>query len=194
MNERLNQQMQFILEMDKLKSIFRQSYIIGTDRKENDAEHSWHLAMMVLVLAEHANTEVNVLKVLKMVLIHDIVEIDAGDTFCYDEKAAADKPEREQLAAKRLFGLLPDDQAKEFHALWEEFEAAKTGDAQFARTVDRLMPMLHNYHTGGRSWQEHKVTKEQVVSRNKVIDDGSSALWEVASDVIENAVKKSYLA
>jgi len=194
MNERLNQQMQFILEMDKLKSIFRQSYIIGTDRKENDAEHSWHLAMMVLVLAEHANTEVNVLKVLKMVLIHDIVEIDAGDTFCYDEKAAADKSEREQLAAKRLFGLLPDDQAKEFHVLWEEFEDAQTGDAQFARSVDRLMPMLHNYHTGGRSWQEHKVTKEQVVSRNKVIDDGSNALWEVASTVIENAVKKSYLA
>lgn len=194
MNKRLEQQIQFILEMDKLKNIFRQSYIIGTGRKENDAEHSWHLAMMVLVLGEHANTEINTLKVLKMVLIHDIVEIDAGDTFCYDEKAGLDKNEREQHAAKRLFGLLPDDQTEEFHALWEEFEAANTADAKFARSVDRLMPMLHNYHTEGRSWKEHSVSKEQVVTRNKVIESGSHTLWDIACSVIDEAVKKDYLS
>ncbi|MCK5726029.1 MAG: HD domain-containing protein [Thiotrichaceae bacterium] len=193
MDKRLAQQMQFILEMDKLKSIFRQSYLIGTTRKENDAEHSWHLAMMVLVLGEHANGKIDALKVLKMVLIHDIVEIDAGDTFCYDEKAAMDKSEREQLAAKRIFGLLPDDQRDEFEAIWQEFEAAKTVDAKFARSVDRLMPMLHNYHTQGQSWQEHGVIKEQVVSRNHVIDEGSNALWKVASDLIDNAVNEGYL-
>ncbi len=165
--ERLHQQIAFILEIDKLKSILRRTYLVNDPRHENSAEHSWHLAMMAMVLAEHANAEVNLLRVLKMLLVHDVVEIDAGDTYCYDTGGNDSKAEREMAAAHRIFGLLPNDQRDEMHQLWEEFEARQTPEARFAAALDRLMPILHNYYTQGRSWLEHGVTQTQVIDRNQ---------------------------
>jgi putative hydrolase of HD superfamily len=190
----LNQQIDFILEMDKLKSIFRRSYVLGTDRNENDAEHSWHLSIMAVVLSEYANSEIDVLQVLKMLLIHDIVEIDAGDTFCYDDKGATDKAEREQRAAGRIFGMLSENQEMEFRCLWEEFEKGQTPEAMFAKSLDRLMPLLHNYHSEGKAWKEHGITQDQVINKNKHIADGSKELWEYAYSIIGDAVEKGYLA
>src|SRR5438874_2362757 len=151
-NERFERQIRFILEIDKLKTILRRTYLIHADRAENTAEHSWHLAIMAILLAEHANEPVDVARVVKMVLVHDIVEIDAGDTYFYDPLGAADKAEREHTAADRLFGILPPDQSLELRTLWEEFEAGTTADARFALALDRFMPQLHNYYTKGRSW------------------------------------------
>jgi putative hydrolase of HD superfamily len=192
--ERLHRQIEFILEIDKLKSILRRSYLINDPRLENSAEHSWHLAVMAMLLAEHANTEVNLLQVLKMLLVHDVVEIDAGDTFCYDVAGNDTKAAREILAARRLFGLLPDDQRQEMHGLWEEFEARQTPEARFAAALDRLMPLLHNYHTQGRSWREHGVTQMQVLERNAHMDEGSETLWAYIEAMIEEASAKGYLA
>ena len=149
---RFERQIQFILEVDKLKTILRRTYLINADRVENTAEHSWHLAIGAILLAEHANEPVNITRVLKMVLVHDIVEIDAGDTYFYDEAAEVDKSTREQRAADRLFGILPADQGEELQTLWEEFELGETPEARFALALDRFMPQLHNYYTEGRSW------------------------------------------
>jgi len=195
----LDQQIEFLLEMDKLKSIFRRSYISGIDRHENDAEHSWHLAIMALVLAEHANTKIDMLRLLKMLLIHDIVEIDAGDTFFYgdkgaDDKGTDDKSERERAAANRLFGLLPKNREKEFKDIWEEFEEGRTAEALFAKSLDRLMPLLHNFYSEGKAWKEHGVTQDQVFNKNKHIADGSKELWEFARSIISKAVEKGYLS
>ena len=192
--ERLEKQIAFILEIDRLKQVLRQSYITGGSRRENSAEHSWHLALMALVLAEYAHASVDMTRVLKMLLVHDLVEIDAGDTFCYDDKAAADKPEREARAAERIFGLLPADQQKELRGLWDEFEARTTREAQFAGALDRLMPLMHNYTSQGRTWQEHGVQSEKVMERNRHIKDGSDTLWSFARKLIEDAVAKGYLA
>lgn len=192
--QRLQQQIAFILEIDKLKSILRQSYLVNGERRENTAEHSWHLAMMALMLSEHANEPVDLIQVVKMVLIHDIVEIDAGDTFAYDERGNLDKREREEASAERIFGLLPADQQSEIRELWEEFEAEETADAKFATSLDRLMPLLHNYHTQGVSWQKHGIRQEQVLKRNGCIDAGSNTLWRYAEEIIQDAVQKGYLA
>ncbi|MFS1512491.1 HD domain-containing protein [Chengkuizengella sp. SCS-71B] len=190
----MKQQMEFIIEIDKLKTILRQTNVIGETRRENDAEHSWHLAMMCLVFYEYANeNSVNMLRVLKMLLIHDIVEIDAGDTFAYDDKGHEDKREREELAAKRLFHLLPKDQALEFIQLWEEYEERKTPESRFALTLDRLQPMLLNYHNQGAAWQNHKVTGDKVYNRNKIMAEGSETLWGYAEQLIRDAVDKGYL-
>ena len=159
---RLQQQLAFILEADRLKQVIRRSYLVDASRLENSAEHSWHLALMALVLQEHANEEVSLLRVLQMVVIHDLVEIDCGDTYLFDDAAQAGKLAREELAAARLFGLLPPDQAAEFYALWQEFEARETADARFANALDRLIPLLHNYHSRGRSWQEHGIRSQQA--------------------------------
>ena len=159
--ERLERQIAFILEIDKLKSVLRRSYLLNEERHENSAEHSWHLSVMALVLAEHANAEINQLRVLKMLLVHDIVEIDSGDTYVYDAAGNDTKAEREQEAARRIFGLLPGDQQLEITQLWQEFEARETPEAQFAAALDRLMPLLHNYHTEGRSWREHGIAKSR---------------------------------
>ncbi len=191
--ERLQQQIGFILEIDKLKSILRRSYLIHNPRLENSAEHSWHLAVMAMLLAEHANAEVNLLRVLKMLLVHDVVEIDAGDTYCYDALGNDSKAERETAAARRIYGLLPDDQRDEMHHLWEEFEARQTPEAKFAAALDRLMPLLHNYHTEGRSWREHGITQAQVLERNKHVSEGSETLWAYIETMIEDAVGKGYL-
>ncbi len=191
--ERLHQQLQFIVEIDKLKTVLRRSYLIEAERRENSAEHSWHVAVMAMLLLEHAEEPVNVCRVLKMLLIHDIVEIDAGDTFCYDEEGALDKAERERQAAHRIFGLLPEDQADELRRLWDEFEARVTPEAKFAAALDRLMPLLHNYHTGGKSWREHGITREQVLVHNAHIGDISEGLWQFVKGIIEDAVVQGYL-
>ena len=191
--ERLHRQLTFVLELDRLKTILRRTYLLDESRHENSAEHSWHLAMMALVLAEHANTPVDPLRVLKMLLVHDVVEIDADDTYIYDTAGAQDKAAREQAAATRIFGLLPPDQEGELRALWEEFEARITPEARFAAALDRLMPILHNALTQGRSWREHGIQAAQVLERNAHIADGSEALWHYAHGVIAQAVSAGHL-
>jgi putative hydrolase of HD superfamily len=192
--DRLAQQIRFIVEADKLKKIVRQTFITGGERQENDAEHSWHLTLLTLVVAEHANfPEMDVLRVLKMLIIHDLVEIDAGDTFAYDTARMADQHAREAVAAERIFGLLPEDQATEFRALWDEFEEKKTPEARFAAAVDRFQPMLLNCLTNGAAWNNHGVKHAQVVARNKHIADGSAKLWAYASNLIDAAVSKGHL-
>lgn len=194
-HSRLERQLAFILEIDKLKHILRKSRPIASDRFENDAEHTWHLAIMAMLLAEHANEpELNLLKVIKMLLVHDIVEIDAGDTFAYDEQGLAGKYEREQVAAERLFGLLPADQRDECRQLWEEFEARETAEAKFAAAIDRLQPMLLNYENEGRSWNEHGITSDRVLERNRHIADGSAELWRYAEAMIGRAVERGILS
>jgi putative hydrolase of HD superfamily len=193
-SKRLQQQMEFIIEVDRLKSVFRQTSLINESRRENDAEHSWHLALMIIILAEHASAaEVNLLKVIKMVVIHDLVEIDAGDTFAYDQEGEAVKLERERKAADRIFGLLPQDQQQELRDLWEEFESRQSGEARLAAAVDRLQPMLHNFHNQGGAWREHGITAPQVHDRNHQIVDGAPALWEYAEELIKEAVTNGYL-
>ena len=193
-NTRLARQIRFIIEVDKLKDIFRQTLVTGSRRHENDAEHSWHLCLMVLVLAEHANTpHVDVLRVLKMLLIHDIVEIDAGDTFAYDTARMADQHEREARAADRLFGLLPPDQCAEFRALWDEFEARATPEAKFAAAMDRFQPMLLNCLTEGAAWRMHGITSDRVIARNRHIEDGAAEVWTYAAAMIAEAVKAGHL-
>ncbi len=190
--DRLQQQIEFILEIDKLKTISRRTYLLNADRCENTAEHSWHLAIMAILLGEHANEPINVSRVVKMVLIHDIVEIDAGDTYFYDAAGAMDKAVRERAAADRLFGLLPADQGRELRELWEEFEACVTADARFAASLDRFVPQLHNYHTHGRSWQEHGITKDRVMERNACIAEGSARLWKWAQALLDDAALKGF--
>jgi putative hydrolase of HD superfamily len=193
-DERLDQQIRFILEIDALKSVMRRSHLVGADRPENSAEHSWHVAVMALLLAEHANERVDTSRVVRMLLIHDVVEVDAGDTYVYDTVGAEARAEREAQAADRLFGMLPEDQGRELRALWEEFEGGLTADARFAAALDRLMPVLHNVHTGGRSWREHGITADRVIARNSRMSEGSETLWEYARSLIEAAVAKGHLA
>lgn len=187
-NDRFSQQIAFILELDKLKNIYRQTLVLHEDRQENDAEHSFHLAIMAAVLAEHAQEKVDILHVMKMVLIHDVVEIDAGDTYCYDTAGNASKAEREQKAADRIFALLPEDQCREYRELWEEFEARETPEAKFANALDRIHPMLLNYKKGGISWKKHGIHAQQVEKRNcGVIEDGSEQIGILAKEIIEAA-------
>lgn len=194
MPDLIEQQIAFIVEIDKLKHICRKTKPIGSDRYENDAEHTWHLAMMAVVLAGYANgPELDLLKTLKMLLIHDIVEIDAGDTFVYDEKGYEDKAEREEKAAVRLFGLLPAEQRDEFLALWREFEARETAESRFAAAIDRMQPMLLNAHNGGQSWNENNITADRVFARNRHVAEGSEALWSYMEKLLGEAVGKGYL-
>jgi putative hydrolase of HD superfamily len=191
-NERLQKQIEFLLEIDKAKQIFRKTRLLDGTRYENDAEHSWHLAVMALVLAEHAKEPVNLCRVVQMALVHDIVEIDAGDTFAYDEQGRQTQYERELLAAERIFNLLPPDQASEFRGLWDEFEAQQTPEAKFAAAIDRLAGMLPNYHNQGGGWRENQVPVKKVWVRNQVIENGSPALWEYARRLIESAVEQGF--
>lgn len=191
--DRLEQQMQFILEVDKLKEITRQTYLADGSRKEDDADHSWHLALMCALMCEHANEPIDVLKTMKMVLIHDIVEIDAGDTYAYDNTGNQTKRQREERAADRIFHLLPDDQAQEMRNLWEEFEAAQTPEAKFANTLDKVQPLVLNHASGGKSWREHSVKEEQVRDRNKTTKEGSRKLWDYADCLIKKNVENGNL-
>ncbi|MEP5613980.1 MAG: HD domain-containing protein [Cyclobacteriaceae bacterium] len=186
----LNKQVSFIKEIDKLKYITRKTRLFESDRHENDAEHSWHLAMMVLVLAEHSTEPVDVLKVLKMVLIHDIVEIDAGDTFLFDTKNNHSNTEEELKAAKRIFGLLPENQAQEFIAIWEEFEAFETPEAKFARTIDHFEPILQNDSNKGGTWAEFNVPFETVLEKKSPMNEGSTTLWGYAKNLLKSNRKK----
>lgn len=190
---RLAQQIQFIVEIDKLKGILRQTLLTDRSRRENSAEHSWHIAFMAILLAEYAPVPVDVLRVVKMLLIHDLVEIDAGDTFCYDLQHNQSKAERETQAADRLFGLLPADQAIELRSLWEEFEAQSTPEAQFAASLDRLQPMLNNYHTEGGTWKLHNITRDRVLHRAAPIAAGAPPLWDFVQQLIDDSVAAGYL-
>ncbi|MTK54025.1 HD domain-containing protein [Paludibacter sp.] len=191
--ERLLKQIEFIKEIDKIKFIFRKTRLISSNRNENDAEHSWHLAMMAMVLAEHANEPVDLLKVMKMVLIHDIVEIDAGDIFIYDSTKNHTNTEEELKAAKRIFGLLPEEQAQELTALWEEFEAGETTDARFAKAMDRLEPLLQNSSNNGGTWNEFGVNYQKVYDKKKLIKNGSETIWEYTEKLINDCVEQGIL-
>jgi len=190
---RLAEQIAFVLEIDKLKQVLRQTPLIDYSRKENDAEHSWQLAMMALVLSEYAPARTDLMRALKMVLIHDIVEIDAGDSPAYSGVTKADQFARESIAADRLFGLLPEPLARDFRALWEEFEEQETPDSLFARAMDRLQPFLHNYFTSGKMWIEHKIHAGQVRQRMAIIGKSTPQLLELVEDLITDAVAKGFL-
>jgi putative hydrolase of HD superfamily len=193
-SDRFSKQIQFIIEVDKLKQIYRQTFLADGSRRENSAEHSWHLALMALLLEEYAaDSPIDISKVVRMVLIHDLVEIDAGDTFCYDEAANGNKPQREKQAANRIFGLLPVDQGEALHSLWQEFECGDTVEARFARALDRTQPVLHNYLTNGAAWQAHGVRSAQVIERNQHIEQGSSRLWRYIRGIIDEAIDCGYL-
>lgn len=193
-NTRLAQQIQFIIEIDKLKQVLRQTLLIDESRRENSAEHSWHLALMAIVLAEYAPSEdIDLLHVIKMLLIHDLVEIDAGDTFCYDVQANQNKAALEVQAATRIFGLLPKEQEAELRALWEEFEAQETVAAKFAAALDRLQPLLHNQQTKGGTWRIHEIDRDQVLRRVSPIQEGAPTLWSCVQQILDDCVAAGYL-
>ncbi|WP_167955204.1 HD domain-containing protein [Anaerosporobacter faecicola] len=187
--ERLEKQMNFLMEVDKLKEITRQTYISSGKRLEDDAEHSWSLALMVALLSEHANEKIDVAKTMLMVLIHDIVEIDAGDTYAYDDAGNLTKRAREVAAADRIFAILPEDQGIYLRSLWEEFEEGKTPEAKFALTVDKVQPITLNDHTEGRAWREHEVHIDKIQKRNEHTAEGSEALWKYAKRLIDKNVE-----
>ena len=191
--DNLLKQISFIKEIDKLKYIQRKTKLFNSDRPENDAEHSWHLAMMTIVLAEHSDKPIDVLKVLKMVLIHDIVEIDAGDTFIYDSTKSHTNTDEELIAAKRVFGLLPTEQAEEFIAIWEEFEESMTDEAKFAKSMDRFEPLLQNTSNNGGTWTEFNVPYQKVYDKKKAIRNGSTAIWNYAENLINESVDRGIL-
>lgn len=192
---RLQKQIDFLVEIDKLKKVLRQTWLLDQSRYENNAEHSWHIAVAAMLFLEYAgNPNVDVLRVIKILLVHNLVEIDAGDAYAYDEEACFDQPEREQKAAERIFGLLPPDQAAEFRGLWEEFEARRTSAARYAAALDRFQPLLHNYLTGGRAWLDHAVTADRVFARNRSVQDGSPRLGQYTEELIREAVAKGYLS
>lgn len=191
--ERLEKQIAFLLEIDKLKHICRSGYLLDQSRHDTDVEHSWHFALMALILSGYADVSLDTYKVVKMGLIHDIVEIDAGDVCIYERKDAAAIHEAEKAAAKRIFGMLPPDQAAEFTALWEEFERGETPEAKFAVAIDRLDPVLHNYYTQGKAWRERGATADEVLNVNSCIGLASPKLWELVRGLILDGVEKGYL-
>ena len=193
MDERLKKQLEFVYELDKLKSINRQTYIADGSKHENDAEHSWHLALMCMLLSEHSNQEIDVLKTMSMVLIHDAVEVDAGDTYAYDETGNLSKREREVKAAERIFNILPEEQGKKVRALWDEFEEKETPESKFANALDRLQPIILNHLTDGRAWREHGVKKSQVHNRNKNVGEASKEFGELIDQIINFNVEKGNL-
>jgi putative hydrolase of HD superfamily len=193
MSDRLQNQIAFLLEIDCVKQVTRQTLIADGSRRENDAEHSWHLAVMAAVLAEYGPPELDLGRVVRMLLVHDLVEIDAGDTYCYDTAACLTQRDRELKAADRIFALLPADQAAEFRGLWDEFEARETPEARFAAALDRVQPVLLNYHTRGKSWLERGITRGQVIERNRHIERGAPRLWAYVRGLIDDAVERGYL-
>ena len=193
MKDRLLKDIEFIVELDKMKSILRQTSLINEDKREDDAQHSWHIALMTMVLNEYANEEIDEKKVIKMLLIHDLVELYAGDTFCYDEKGNEDKEERELLAADKIFGMLKEEKALHFRALWDEFEEMKTPEALFAASMDRLQPMLNNYYNGGGTWKKFGVDKESIYKRIGPVKESSDKLWEFVEYMIEDAYSRGLI-
>lgn len=193
MDERIKKQMEFSLEIDKVKNIFRQTHLSGHGRNENDAEHSWHMAVMAYLLREYANEEVDIAKVMLMCLIHDIVEIDAGDTYAYDEVNLQTQKEREDAAKERIFSILPTEQKEELIALFDEFEAYETPESKFAHAMDNLQPLMLNHSNGGNDWREHEVTAEQVYKRQSKTKLGSEKLFEVTDQMIQENIAKGNL-
>lgn len=191
--ENLLKQIEFIKEIDKLKYIQRKTKLFNSDRHENDVEHSWHLGMMAIVLAEHANKAIDMLKVVKMVMIHDIVEIDAGDTFMYDKQKNHSNTEEERKAAQRIFGLLPSNQASELIAIWEEFEAGESEEARFAKAMDRFEPLLQNTSNQGGTWREFDVKYATVFEKKSIIKNGSTTIWNYAEELINQSVENGIL-
>jgi len=192
--QNFKKQLDFIIEVDKLKQIIRQTLLTDSSRQENDAEHSWHMALAIFIFQEHAKIQpLDMVKAVKMVLIHDVVEIDAGDTFAYDLEAHSDKEERENKAAERIFGLLPEEQKQEYINIWREFEEGKSNEAKFVGAVDKFMPILHNYLTQGKQWKKHGVSAEMVQKRNSPIQQGSDVLWEKVLEMIEEGKEKGFL-
>ena len=189
MEKRLIDQIKFIVEVDKAKEIMRRTYVTNSERFENDAEQSWHLALMAPLLKEYIKEDVNIETVINMVIIHDLVEIDAGDTFCYDKEGNLTKREREVKAADRIFNILPKDQAKIIYDLWNEFEEMKTIESKYAACLDRIQPILNNIATGGRAWKENNTTKSMVLGRMSVIKETSEELWELILAIINEGVK-----
>ena len=194
-SSRFKKQIEFILEVDKLKQVLRQTILMDRSRRENSAEHSWHIALLVPVLAEYSQaSEIDLFQVMKILVVHDLIEIDAGDTYCYDDKGRENQTQREEIAADRIFGLLPADQAAEFRALWDEFEKRDTPESKFANALDRVQPFLHNYFTDGLTWQENNINSRQVHERMRPVKDGAPDLWDYVNNLIEDAVKKGILA
>jgi putative hydrolase of HD superfamily len=192
--ERLNGQISFLLEIDKLKNVLRKTFLIDKSRLENTAEHSWHVSLMAVVLLEHVNDpSLDLNRVIRMLLLHDLVEIDAGDTFAYDTQGYLDKEERENAAARRLFGLLPEDQHREWLALWREFEDGMTYESKYAAALDRLQPVIHNHYTGGVSWQKNGIMRSQVLKRLAPVKEVSDTLWNFALDVLQRSVDQGIL-
>jgi len=193
-NTRLKQQMHFIVEIDKLKQVLRQTYTTSKIRRENSCEHSWHIAMMAIIFQEYArDTEINLFRTIKMLLIHDIVEIDTGDTFLYDQQVRKNQHQRETKAAERIFSILPLDQKEHFQSLWNEFEECQTSTAKFANALDRLQPIINNYFTDGKAWRKNNVTRHQIETGNIAIANGAPQLWLYAGDLIKKAVKQGIL-
>ena len=190
---RIDRQFDFIREIDKEKFITRQTFLSDAKRRENDAEHAWHMAIMTLLLSEYANEEIDVLRVISMLLIHDLVEIDAGDTYAYDAAGSATQHDREEIAAQRIYGLLPEDQGKWLYELWEEFEAYETPDAKYAHMLDNSQPLFLNNETDGISWVEHKVKKSQIYKRNSRTGEGAPKIWEYMQELIDQHVEKGHV-
>ena len=193
-NQRLLKDIEFIVELDRVKSVLRETSLIDNSRRENDAEHSWHISVMAMLLAEYADDKIDICKVIKMLLVHDLVEIYAGDTFCYDVEANKDKKERELKAADRIFGMLEEDKGKELRSLWEEFEEMKTKEAIFAASMDRLQPFFNNYYSGGGTWKKFRVSKGEIYARIAPLKKASQELWKFACNMIEDAYKKGYIS
>ena len=194
MTERLHKQLEFIIEIDKMKSVYRRTLLADRSREETDAEHSWHFALSALILHEYAAEEiVDINRVIQMALVHDLVEIYAGDTFAYDTRGYESKEQRERESADKLFALLPGDQAALFRALWEEFDAMETPDARYASAIDRLQPFISNSITEGHTWAQHGVTQGQIYNRMRPVEKTVPALWQFVEDVIRNARSKGYV-
>ncbi|NLX62980.1 MAG: HD domain-containing protein [Tissierellia bacterium] len=191
---KLKRDIHFIIELDKMKSILRQTSLIDGSRKENDAEHSWHISVMAMILHEYSNLPIDLCKVIKMLLVHDLVEIYAGDTFCYDKEGNASKEARELEAADKLFIMLDENKGKELRNLWEEFEEGKSNEAIFAAAMDRMQPIFSNYYNNGGTWKKHNIKKEDVYKRMAPIKEASDELWEFVTNMVEDAVDKGYIS
>lgn len=188
MDDRMRKQIEFALLMDKQKNIFRQNHLADNSRRENDAEHAWHMAVMAYLFREYANDDIDISKVILMCLIHDVVEIEAGDTYAYDEEAKKSQREREDIAKKHIFGMLPSDQGRELEALFDEFEAQETAEARFAKAMDNLQPVLLHEANGGEDWKKHGVTKEQIMRRQEKTRRGSEELFVIIKDIIDRHI------
>lgn len=193
MDSRIMKDIEFIVELDRMKTILRQTSLITEDRREDDAQHSWHIAVMAMVLSDYANEEINVNRVIKMLLIHDLVELYAGDTFCYDEEGNKDKRQRELEAAEKIFGMLEPGKAAEFRGLWDEFEEMETPEALFAASMDRLQPMLNNYYNGGGTWRKRGVPQSDIYKRISPVKDSSDELWKFVEHMLEDAYDRGMI-